>query len=212
MSEDSQLSQPQIQPWRVSSDRASSFIPQLNYNSFLTLCCNNEALAPPKLQPHFWTTKSSANPSNRSRKLRICLRRLFQSDLASWILLVITGCYSITFEGSVKLTCTLCPCIRWLHIKWPPMRWLQTATPPGPFIFLLFLLSALPAFTLFPVCFLIFHLAGLLRISGWLYTISRVNCKGFPPTTTPWVFYLQCLFCFFLNSLPSSRWLRLMEA
>ena len=121
------------------------------------------------------------------------------SNLAAWILLVITGCYSITFEGSVKLICALCPCIRWLHIKWPPMRWLQTATPPGPFIFLLFLLSALPAFTLFPVCFLIFHLAGLLRISGWLYTISRVNCKGFPPTTTPWVFYLQCLFLFFFK-------------
>ena len=115
-----------------------------------------------------------------------------------WILLVIT----ITFEGSIKLTSALCPCIRWPHIKWRRMRWLQTAILPGPqvcLIFLYFLLSALPALTLFPVCFLIFHLVGLLRISGWLHTISRVNCKGYPPTTAPWVFYLQCLFWFFLK-------------
>ena len=57
----------------------------------------------------------------------------------SWIFLVITGCYSITFEGSIKLKRALCPCIRWPHIKWPRMRWLQTATPPGPQVCLLYI-------------------------------------------------------------------------
>lgn len=77
-----------------------------------------------------------------------------------------------------------------------------------------FCISFLPILCYFcPCCFhpllvffLILHMVGLWMISKWLHALPGLNVKA-PTTTTTFL----CIVGVFFNSLPGSRWLRLME-